>query len=78
MHFRFMSEDFKRELCFYIYKHFRLKYKSNREFADAANINEKVVRLIQQGEYNLTIKKFKQICDSQNIKMSSVMKDLGE
>ncbi len=73
-----MSEDFKKKLCSYIYNNFRSKYNSNREFADAANINEKVVRLIQMGEYNLTLNKFKQICDSQNIKMSTVLKNIGE
>lgn len=73
-----MSEDFKKKLCSYIHENFRSKYKSNREFADAANINEKVVRLIQQGEYNLTLNKFKQICDSQDIKMSEVLAGIGE
>lgn len=73
-----MSEDFKMRLCAYIYENFRSKYNSNREFADAAGVDEKVVRLIQQRLYNLTLKKFKQICDSQNVKMSKVLSEIGE
>lgn len=73
-----MSEDFSKKLCIYIHQNFRSKYKSNREFGDAAGIDEKVVRLIQLEEYNLSLKKFKLICDSQNIKMSKVLEEIGE
>lgn len=73
-----MSKEFSKKLCVYIHVNFRSKYKSNREFADVAGIDEKVVRLIQQEEYNLSLKKFKLICDSQDIKMSTVLKDIGE
>jgi len=66
------------KLCRYIYKNFRLKYKSNREFALDCQIDEKTVRLIQQERYNMSIKIFKQICDSQNILMSEVLYDIGE
>ena len=73
-----MSKDFSKRLCSYIHENFRSKYKSNREFADVAGIDEKVVRLIEQEEYNLSLKKFKLICDSQNVKMSKVLENIGE
>lgn len=73
-----MSEELTKKLCQYIHLNFRSLYKSNREFADAVGIDEKVVRLIQQEQYNLSLKKFKLICDSQDVKMSQVLHEIGE
>lgn len=66
------------KVCRYIYKNFRSKYKSNREFADCCGIDEKTVRLIQQEKYNLTLNLFKQICEAQNVKMSEILKEIEE
>ena len=73
-----MDKELSIKLSQYIQKKFRSRYKTNREFADVCNVDEKTIRLIQQGKSNLTLKKFKQICDSQNVKMSSVLRAIGE
>ncbi len=76
--FCYMDNELTVKLCKYIYQTFRVKYKSNRDFALSCGIDEKTVRLMQQEKYNLSMLKFKQICDSQNIKMSDVLKDINE
>lgn len=73
-----MEEEFTKKICRFIYDNFRNKYKSNLEFALNAGIDEKTVRLINQEKYNLSLLKFKQICDSQNIKMSTILQKVGE
>lgn len=73
-----MESDFTSKLCRYIYQNFRPKYKSNRDFAIDCGIDEKTVRLIQQEKYNLSLLKFKQICDVQNVKMSDILQEIGE
>jgi len=73
-----MSEALTIKICKYIYTNFRSKYSSNREFAADCGIDEKTVRLIQQEKYNLSLLKFKQICDSQEVKMSDVLKNIEE
>jgi len=73
-----MEKEITSKICNYIYKNFRPKYKSNLEFAMVCGIDEKTVRLIQQEKINLSLGKLKQICDAQNIKLSKVLKDIGE
>jgi DNA-binding XRE family transcriptional regulator len=73
-----MESELTLKICRYIHKNFRSQYKSNMEFADACGIDEKTVRLIQQEKYNLSLLKFKQICDAQSTKMSDVLKDISE
>lgn len=73
-----MDNELTVKICRYIHNNFRLKYKSNRDFALSSGVDEKTVRLIQQEKYNLSLSKFKQICDSQNVKMSDVLKDIEE
>ena len=38
-------------------------YKSNRDFAFNAGIDEKTLRLIFQGKYNMSLKILNRICD---------------
>ena len=73
-----MNNDITPKLCKYVYKTFRPKYKSNLEFANVCDIDEKTVRLIQQEKYNMSLKVFKKICDSQNVKMSEVLISINE
>lgn len=73
-----MEQELAGKVCRYIYKEFRPKYKSNREFADSCGIDEKTVRLIQQEVYNPSLNLFKQICDAQGVKMSFVLTEVGE
>lgn len=73
-----MNDELTVKVCKYINEKFRPNYKSNRDFSLTCGIDEKTVRLIQQENYNLSLKLFKQICDSQNVKMSDVLSDIGE
>lgn len=73
-----MESDLTVKICKYINENFRPKYKSNRDFSLTCGIDEKTVRLIQQENYNLSLKLFKQICDAQNVKMSDVLNQIGE
>lgn len=73
-----MEKDLASKVCKYIHDNFRSKYKSNREFADSCGIDEKTVRLIQQGSYNPSLNLFKQICEAQGVKMSVVLAEVGE
>lgn len=73
-----MNEELTLKVCRYIHQNFRSKFKSNREFADSCGIDEKTVRLIQQEKYNLSLNLFKQICETQNVKMSQVLKEIEE
>ena len=66
------------KLCAYINKNFRPNYRSNRDFALSCGVDEKTIRLIQQEKYNLSLNLFKQICDSQGVKMSSVLVNIDE
>lgn len=56
----------------------RPKYSSNVEFADTCGVDEKTIRLIQQENFNMSLKLFQRICESQEIKMSDVLKAIGE
>ncbi len=73
-----MKDEFTSKICRYIYKNFRLKYKSNIEFANTCDIDEKTVRLIQQEKYNMSLNLLKKICDSQGVKISDVLKAIEE
>lgn len=73
-----MENEFTSKICRYIYKKFRPNYKSNRDFALQSGVDEKTIRLIQQEKYNLSLLKFKQICDAHNVKMSYILKEINE
>jgi DNA-binding Xre family transcriptional regulator len=73
-----MNNEFTEKVCKYIYQEFRPKFKSNNDFALHCGVSEKMIRLIQQGKYNLSLEKFKQICDAMEVKMSEVLKDISE
>jgi len=73
-----MNDNLIQKLCKYIYTNFRVRYKSNRDFALDCNVDEKTIRLIQQEKYNMSIKVLKQICDSQDKKLSDVLLEIGE
>jgi hypothetical protein len=73
-----MDSDLTVKICKYINSNFRPKYKYNLDFSLTCEIDEKTGRLIQQENYNLSLKLFKQICDAQNVKMSDVLREIGE
>ncbi len=61
----------------YIGKRAKVKFKSNVEFANVCDVNESTIRRILLGEQNVSIKVLKRICDSLDIKMSDLLKELG-
>jgi transcriptional regulator with XRE-family HTH domain len=61
----------------YIGKRAKVKFKSNVEFANVADVNESTIRRILQGEQNLSIKVLKRICEALDIKISDLLKDTG-
>ena len=74
----FMPAELRVKLCRYINENFRPKYKSNRDFAKACGINEATLRLIGKGSYNPSLELFQSICHSQEVKMSDVLREIGE
>jgi DNA-binding XRE family transcriptional regulator len=73
-----MPVELRVKLCRYINENFRPKYKSNRDFAKACGINEATLRLIGKEQYNPSLELFQSICDSQEVKMSTVLAAIGE
>jgi len=61
----------------YLNKKSKLKFKSNVEFANVSNVDEKTIRRILQGEQNISVKVLKRICDALDIKISELLKDVG-
>jgi len=61
----------------YINKKAKAKFKSNVEFANVCDVNESTIRRILQGEQNISIKVFKRICDALDIKMSDLLREVG-
>lgn len=70
--------ELKKRLCNYVYRNFRSKYSSNRDFALSCGIDEKTIRLIQQGKYNMSVELLNRICVSQNTKISDVFKAIED
>lgn len=58
-------------------KRAKVKFKSNVEFANVCDINESSIRRILQGKQNISIKVLKRICEALDIKMSDLMKEVG-
>lgn len=51
---------------------------SNREFAASHNIEEKTVRRMLEGNYQITIMTLEKICTARNIKLSDFFKLIEE
>ncbi len=60
-----------------IAKKAKAKYKSNVEFANVCDVGESTIRRILQGEQNITIKVLKRLCEALDIKISELMKEIG-
>jgi len=61
----------------FIGKKAKTKYKSNVEFANVCDVSEGTIRRILLGEQNISIKLLKRICDALDIKISELLKDIG-
>jgi len=60
-----------------ISKRAKAKFKSNVEFANVCDVNESTIRRILQGKQNISIKVLKRICESLDVKMSELLKEVG-
>ena len=54
------------------------KFKSNVELANVSNVAESTIRRILAGEQNITIQVLEQISEALDMKMSDVLKEIGE
>jgi len=54
------------------------KYASNVEFANVCDVAESTIRRILAGEQNVSLKVLRRICDALDIKMSDVLKEIGQ
>lgn len=62
----------------YIGKKAKVKYKSNVEFANVCDVSEGTIRRILQGKQNLSIKVLKRVCEALDIRLSDLLKEVGE
>lgn len=62
----------------YIGKKVKAKFKSNVEFANVCDVNESTIRRVLRGQQNLSIKVLKRICDALEIKLSDLLKEVGD
>lgn len=58
-------------------KRAKVKFKSNVEFANVCDVNESTIRRILQGQQNISVKVLKRICEALEIKMSDLLKEIG-
>lgn len=72
------EKDLLIKLGNYVGKKAKAKFKSNVEFANVCNVNESTIRRILQGEQNISIHVLKRICEALEIKMSDLLKDIGQ
>lgn len=61
----------------YLGKKAKKKFKSNVEFANVSDVDEKTIRRILSGEQNVSVEVLKRICDALDIKLSELFKDIG-
>jgi DNA-binding Xre family transcriptional regulator len=61
----------------FIGKKAQAKYKSNVEFGNVCDLNESTIRRVLQGKQNLSIKALKRICEALDIKISDLLKEIG-
>lgn len=55
----------------------KVKYKSNVELANVCDVAESTIRRILQGQQNISLKTLKRLCDALDIKMSDLLKEIG-
>ena len=72
------EKDILVKLSDFIGKKAKVKFKSNVEFANVCNVNESTIRRILLGEQNISIKVLKRICEALDLKMSDLLKEIGQ
>lgn len=61
----------------YLQKKAKAKFKSNVEFANVCDVDEKTIRRIFLGEQNLSIQVLKRICEALNVKLADLFKEIN-
>lgn len=61
----------------YIGKKAKTKYKSNVEFANVCDVNESTIRRVLLGQQNVSIILLKRMCEALDIKLSDLLKEIG-
>lgn len=72
------ENDFLIKLGTCISKKAKEKFKSNVELANVCNVNESTIRRILLGEQNVSIKVLKRLSEALDIKMSDLLKEIGQ
>lgn len=72
------DKDFLKKLGDIIGKKAKTKFKSNVEFSNVCDVAESTIRRILNGEQNISIKVLNRICESLDIKMSDLLKEVGK
>jgi len=74
-----MMVEFKKKICLYIASEWISKAKSNQQFADTNDINEKTVRRILDPEISMiSLPTLKKICENHGMKLSEFFKIIDE
>ena len=72
-----MSKDILVSIGDNLRKKAKAKFKTNVDFASACDVDEKTIRRILNGEQNISLKVLKRICEALEIKISDLMKEVG-
>jgi transcriptional regulator with XRE-family HTH domain len=72
------EKDILQEIGDYLRKKAKAKFKTNVELASACDVDEKTIRRVFRGEQNISIKVLKRICEPLGVKLSDLLKEVGE
>lgn len=61
----------------YIGKKAKTRFKSNVEFANVCDVSEGTIRRILAGKQNISLKVLKRICEALDVRMSDLLKEVG-
>jgi DNA-binding Xre family transcriptional regulator len=73
-----MSQDILTKLSTVLRKKMKKHFNTNVEFAYACDVNEKTIRNVLLGKQNISLKLLHNICDALEIKMSDLLKEIGQ
>ena len=68
--------DILQDIAVIINREFPKKFKTNVEFAAAADVEEATIRRVLKGEQNLSIKLLQQICSAIDITLSDLFAEI--
>ena len=71
------EKDILAKIGDYLGKQAKAKFRSNVEFANVADVDEKTIRLILSGKHNITVRKLEKICDALEISFADLFNEVG-